>query len=329
MNEFDDVIAKLAILEPTEADQPQPAEAAFANLQQRLDQPVVEPQQIPWLRRFTLMTTQQKWVRAAVGSMLGLLIAFFGLTSSGQALASEFLGLFRVQKFAPISISPEAMANLENMDFEGLMPGEMVWDEEAVEPQPVASIDEAISLAPDALVFVPDLGEPTEIAVGGGGSGTLTVDLAAARAILNIAGVDGTLLPDDLDGADISVATEAGIFIQWDEGNTTMVQMPSPSVSYPGNFDPQPIGQALLQFLGMSESEAVRLSNSIDWTSTLILPVPTGVASFQEVLIWGNPGILMTANDGSGSSVIFETRGNVIMLQGDWSADELIALANG
>ncbi len=327
--EFEDVIAQLAILEPTTEDQPQPADAAFATLQHKLHQPAAEPKSIPWFRRFTLMTTQQKWTQAAVGGMLGLLIAFFGLTTSGQALASEFLGLFRVQKFAPISISPEALANLENMDFEGMVPGEMVWDEEAVEPQQVASLDEAIALAPNAFVFAPDLGEPAEIAVGGAGSGTLTVDLAAARAILNIAGVDGNLLPDDLDGSDISVATEPGIFMRWNEGDTTMVQMPSPSISYPGNFDPQPIGQALLQFLGMSEAEAVRLSNSIDWTSTLVLPVPTDLASFQEVTVQGNPAILITENNGSNSSLIFETSGNVVMLQGNWSADELLELANG
>ncbi len=329
MNEFDDVIAKLAVLEPTKEDQPQAADAAFATLQQRLEQPAAQPQPIPWFRRFTLMTAKQKWTQAAVGGVLGLMIAFFGLTSSGQALASDFLGLFRVQKFAPISISPEALANLENMDFEGMVPGELVWDEEATEPQQVASLDEAIALAPNAFVFAPDLGEPTDVAVGSAGSGTLTVDLAAARAILNIAGVDGNLLPDDLDGSDISVATEPGIFMHWDEGNTTVVQMPSPSVSYPGNFDPQPIGQALLQFLGMSEEEAVRLSNSIDWTSTLILPIPSEFASFQEVTIQGNPGIVITDNEGGESSLIFESGGNLIMMQGNWSADELIDLANG
>lgn len=275
------------------------------------------------------MTTRQKWTNAVAGSVIGLFIAFFGFTSSGQALASDFLGLFRVQKFAPISISPEALANLENMDLEGLYPGEMVWGEEPSEPQMVASIDEAIALAPEAFVFAPDLGEPTEVAVGGAGSGTLTVDLAAARAILGIAGVDGDLLPDSLDGADISASTEDGIFIRWDERDTQLMQVPSPEVNYPSDFDPQPVGQAMLQFLGMSESEAIRLSNSIDWTNTLILPVPSELGSFQEVMVWGTPGILVTANDGAGSSLIFETAGTVVMLSGDYTPDELMALVDG
>lgn len=329
MNEFDDVIAKLAVLEPTKEDQPQAADEAFAALQLRLNEPEAAPQSIPWLRRILTMTTRQKWARATLGGALGLLIAFFGFTTSGQAIAGEFLGLFRVQKFAPISISPEALANLEELDLEGLYPGEVAWDQEPSEPQPVASIDEAIALAPGAFVFTPDLGEPAEIAVGGAGSGTLTVDLAAARAILGMAGVDGNLLPDSLNGADISATTQDGIFMHWEEGDTTLVQMPSPEVNYPNDFDPQPIGQALLQFLGMSEAEAVRLSTTIDWTSTLILPIPAELGSFQEVLISGNPGILVTANDGSGSSIIFETGGTIVMLSGDWSADELIALANG
>ena len=259
MNDFDDVIAKLAILEPDESNQPKPADQAFAQLQRKLEQPAVTVESDSWFRRILDMTTQQKLMRTAMGGVLGLFIAFFAFTAPGQALASDFLGLFRVQKFAPISISPDALANLENLDFEGLYPGEVAWNQEPTEPQKVGTIDEAIAIAPDAFTFAPDLGEPTEIAVGGSGSGTLTVDLAAARAMMGIAGIDGNLLPDSLDGADISVTTQDGIFISWAEGNTHLIQMPSPEVSYPSDFDPQPVGQALLQLLGMSESEAERL----------------------------------------------------------------------
>ena len=329
MNDFDDVIAKLAILEPTQDEQPKPADMALAEVQQRLAEPETAGWQIPWFRRIFIMTTKQRWQQAAVGGVLGLLIAFFALTQSGQALASDFLGLFRVQKFAPISISPEQLANLENLDLEGLFPGEVAWDQEPVEPQKVETIDEAIMMAPASFTFAPDLGEPAEIAVGGSGSGTLTVDLAGARAILNIAGVDGNLLPDSLDGADISVTTHDGIFMQWDEGQTTLVQMPSPEINYPSDFDPQPVGQAVLQLLGMSEDEASRLSNSIDWSNTLILPIPADMASFQEVSVNGSTGILITANEGGESSLIWEAAGNVHMLAGDWSADELLDLVNG
>lgn len=328
MNDFDDVIAQLAILEPAENEQSQPADQAFAALQQRMAQPAAAAD-LPWFRRIFTVTTKQKWQQAAIGGVLGLFIAFFALTQTGQALASDFLGLFRVQKFAPISISPEQLANLENLDLEGLFPGEVVWTQEPVEPQSVGSIAEAIALAPNAFSFAPDLGEPTEVAVGGSGAGTLTVDLAAARAIMGIAGVDGALLPDSLDGADISVATQDGIFMHWAAGDTTFVQMPSPEISYPTDFNPQPVGQAVLQLLGMSEAEASRLSNSIDWSNTLILPIPTDMASFQEVSVNGSTGILITANEGGQSSLIWEAAGNVNMLAGDWSADELIDLANG
>lgn len=275
------------------------------------------------------MTAKQKWQQAAIGGVLGLFIAFFALTQTGQALASDFLGMFRVQKFAPISISPEQLANLENLDVEGLFPGEMVWTQEPNQHQEVDTIEEAIALAPNAFSFAPDLGNPDKIAVGGSGAGTLTVDLVAARAILNIAGVDGTLLPDSLDGADISVNVQDGIVMHWDEGRTTMVQMPSPEINYPSDFDPQPVGQAVLQLLGMSEAEASRMSNSIDWSNTLILPIPSEMASFQEVTVNGMASILITANESGESSLIWESNGNVNMLTGEWSADELIDLANG
>ena len=166
MNDFDDVIAQLAILEPTQDEQPKPADVALSAIQQRVAEPEKFGEQIPWFRRIFIMTTKQKWQQAAIGGVLGLFIAFFALTQTGQALASDFLGMFRVQKFAPISISPEQLANLENLDVEGLFPGEMTWTQEPNEHQEVDTIDEAIALAPNAFTFAPDLGNPDNIAVG-------------------------------------------------------------------------------------------------------------------------------------------------------------------
>ena len=184
-----------------------------------------------------------------------------------------------------------------------------------------------------------------EIAVGGGGDGELVVDLDAARSILSIGGVDPSLLPDDLDGAEITVSTEPGIFTHWEESGINLVQMPSPQINYPTGFDPAPVGQAILQFLGMSEAEAARLSNTIDWTNTLLLPIPQGFGAYQEVSINGNPGLLITTDGSgfeafgegrgdwegeapSGSSLMWEADGMLYMLAGDVDSDILLNLAN-
>ncbi|MEM7798797.1 MAG: DUF4367 domain-containing protein [Chloroflexota bacterium] len=327
---LDDVFDHLARLEPQAHEASPPSAKALSRLKATLDS--TESQRPQWFRRFNnMLTLQQKLMRGTAFAALAIAIAFFGFSPAGQAMASDFLGIFRVQKFAPISISPERLAQLEELDIEGLYPGEVIWSQEPTEPTEVANFaDAAAATGFDARGsdFVNTFGVPENIAVGGNGSATLTVDLPAARTILEVAGVDSTLLPDSLDGAEISVEVGSGIFTDWDERGVTFVQMESPVVNYPNDFDPAPIGQALLQFLGMSEAEAASLSRAIDWTNTLILPIPQDAADFQEVSVNGNPGLLLTSIDGMGNSIMWEENGMVYMLAGDIDAGALIDLAN-
>ena len=358
---IEDVIEKLSTLEPTQGEKPLPAEGngpaaarAFNTLKAALPAETTSPG-IGFGRINSMVTFQQKFARAGAVAVLAVLIAFFGFSPVGQALAGDFLGIFRVQKFAPISISPERLSQLEEMDFEGLYPGEVNWTEKPVDPVAVGSLTEAADMAgfnPLAADLTNNLGQPADIGVAGSGSGELIVDLAAARTILNIAGVDGTLLPDSLDGATIAVDVETGIVASWEQYNTTLMQMPSPQISYPSDFDPAPVGQALLQFLGVEAEEAARLANAIDWTNTLVLPFPQGFGSFEEVTVNGSPGLMITA-DGDFSrfdergrdferefdsdqmpsaplnSLIWESNGMLYMLSADVDKIALLQLADG
>ena len=49
----------------------------------------------------------------------------------------------------------------------------------------------------------------------------------------------------------------------------------------------------------------------------------------QARLLFVRQRALITANEGGESSLIWEAAGNVHMLAGDWSADELLDLVNG
>ena len=53
----------------------------------------------------------------------------------------------------------------------------------------------------------------------------------------------------------------------------------------------------MLQLMGMSPEEAARLSESIDWTTTMVVPIPTDLANVQEVDVDGSTGLLLTANE--------------------------------
>jgi hypothetical protein len=166
-----------------------------------------------------------------------------------------------------------------------------------------------------------------EIFISEGGSAEFTVDEASARALLETANLDPTLLPTDIDGARITVATFNGVEQRWEDG-TTLLQMDSPLVQYPERLDPAVLGEALLQILGLNPLEAGRLARQIDWTSTLLLPIPTDMASFEETTINGTSGIGLSSLDGQFHALIWQENGRLYLLVAAKTMPELAELAN-
>lgn len=269
------------------------------------------------------MNTTRKTILGGVLAVLLLVVGFSFPTT--RALASQFLGIFRVQKFAPVSVSPAQLQMLENLAMDdGLYPGEITFADDGIVAQSFDDLATAAAFAQSEStsfygVRTLENSAPSEIYVEGGGTATLTVNLEGARALLEAINADPSVLPDSLDGQDVTADTDVIMAQMWDDG-TTLVQMPSPVFNYPTDVDPAPIGQALLQLLGMEEGEAIRLSNSIDWTNTLLMPIPTEFASFREVPIDGTTGLLIEALEG-GETVLMWQNGNMVYLLSHESMD--------
>lgn len=323
MNEdHQDVLDKLSLLTPGPQDAPRPARQALAQLNNRL------PRRQSWATRLSRLffAPQRQWATAVATLIVvfGIAFAFPGF----RAAASDFLGLFRVQKFTAVSISPDQIAILQEVAELGIMPGEVEITEEPGELQPVATLSEAQNrTGMTAVHTLPTLGSPSQIAISSGGSGQLTIDLEGARAILAAAGLAPDLLPDNLDNARVMVAIFAGVQQQWDSG-VTLLQTESPVVEYPDDLDPVVLGEALLQLLGMDALQAERLAARIDWTSTLLLPIPQDIASFNEVTVNGDSALALTSLNGSGGVLLWQQNGIVHLLIGArQSTFELIELA--
>jgi hypothetical protein len=106
------------------------------------------------------------------------------------------------------------------------------------------------------------------------------------------------------------------------------MQGPSPVVTYPPGIDPVVMGQALLQVLGMDAASAAQVAQSIDWTSTLLMPVPTQFATYSEVSVGGATGVALTPLDGTEQTgLIWQRGGSIYMLNSALSADDLVDLA--
>jgi len=104
------------------------------------------------------------------------------------------------------------------------------------------------------------------------------------------------------------------------------MQAESPLVEYPDDIDPTVLGEALLQVLGTEPREAHRIANSIDWASTLLLPIPNEIVTFSEVIVDGVNGVALEPLDGEGGSLLWQKDGKMYMLSGQGSVDELLSL---
>ena len=318
-----EVLEQLAVLAPVEAEKPMSPPEALKRFKSRAKSPGT-----PGVLNARRTRTMTKRRYAAVGLtfviVLGVLMAF----PSVRAAAGDFLGLFRVQKFAPISVSPRQLALLEQLSEQDMMPGEFVSTQEPGEPERVESLSEASERAGYRIRTLPFRQELDEIYVTGAGSGYVIVNLAGARAIVEAAGADPLLLPDSLEGARIDVHVYQAVQQLFRDGYTLM-QTQSPEISYPPGVDPTLLGEAVLQVLGMDADSARRTAGTIDWTSTLLLPIPQEMGTYREVTISGGPGVLIEPiNPDEDPAVMWQRDGILYMLTGPVFSEDLIQQAN-
>jgi hypothetical protein len=255
---------------------------------------------------------QFRYAALATAAMLVVALMFPPV----QTWAAQVLGLFRVQR---VTVIPVDFSSFSSFDEEGgTLMSEMLSDDvkgEAIgEHKQVGSWDEARTEAGFAVRAPAYFDEaPAEIQVMGGVKMDITLDAERIRTLVSALGRDDISIPDSLDGAVMNVDVPQGVQAQWGdcsykneirEGEaaqepvdcTNLVQIPSPSVTTPPDLDMQAMGQLYLQVLGMSEAEAADFSANLDWTSTLVIPVPRDEGEYREVSVDGVQGTLVRSN---------------------------------
>jgi len=157
-------------------------------------------------------------------------------------------------------------------------------------------------------------------------------------------------LPASLDGARISVDIPTGVVSiygecsrlaprgsegprrAWSPDCVTLTQIPSPSVSMPPEVNMAALAEIGLQIAGMSADEARAFSRRIDWTSTLVLPIPRNAVVNEEVQVDGVAGQLLSYSAPGGErgdyTIIWAKGGMLYSLTGYNGAARGLELAN-
>jgi hypothetical protein len=261
----------------------------------------------------------KKWFAFPVvryGAIAILALAMLMAFPTTRALAGKLLNLFRVQQ---VVILPIDSANLEDMSgnqsfgsqLSQLISSSTIVTDKREEPVFVATAAEANHIA-GFNVRLPEEMPLSYISVTDSAAFTMKIDRAKAQSLLEGAGRADLSLPDSIDGAEVSISIPASVStafglcpdpkateeIQGDVRNLypdciIFAQMPSPIVDVPEGMDLAQLAQIGLEFSGMSHAEAAAFTGSVDWKTTLVIPVPRNSTTSTDMSIDGVNGKLI------------------------------------
>ena len=284
----------------------------------RFNQQTLTQKETPIMKKLFAMPL----IRYGIPAILALTLIF--AFPSARAFAGELLNLFRVQHVTVVPIDFTGMEQLNGAvgnNISQLISESITMKKKPGDPISVATAAEASQLA-GFNVRAPQGQTPSRISVMSGASFTITIDRAKAQALLDEAGRSDLVLPEEVDGADVSVNIPSSVSIAFgtcpepsSESETAremkretetsgspgrvykdciiFAQIPSPEVSAPASLDIAKLAQLGLEFTGMTADEAAQFTNTVDWTSTLIVPIPKNAASYQQVSVDGVTGTLI------------------------------------
>jgi hypothetical protein len=149
---------------------------------------------------------------------------------------------------------------------------------------------------------------------------SFVVNAEQMNALLKEVGYGDIQIPAGLDGREVKVEMQAGVVTAFGECQealrqmphdpdgpaidemqarmygrdcNVLSQMPSPVVSGPEGLDLTELGRAYLQLLGYSDEDAAQVAATIDWTSTLVVPLPASEATYDQVAVDGVTGTMI------------------------------------
>jgi hypothetical protein len=302
------------------------------------------------------------WVGAVAATILLVGLAF----PSGRSLAQRFLATLRVEKVQPVRLDFSALDGnrpLQEMFSQMLSDKVVVTAKE--KSQPAATVGDASELAGFAVKTISARTDAPTLTVEGQHAFHLTMDRTRMQDILDEAGRGDLALPAAMDGATVSVNIPRSVRLEYGNcphehdtpaqpaanseatessagkpGATlkaaswsnclALVEAPSPQVNFPSDLNIQQLAEIAFQLSGMSATESRQLAQTIDWKSTLVLPMPRGAGSYTQVQVGGAQGTLIHGSSRRGPDyvLIWVKNGIIYGLVGHGDSSDAVALAN-
>ena len=294
-----------------------------------------------------LPARRSRWAPALATAAGVAAVALAFTVPAVRVAAQNALDLFRVRSFAAVEIDPSRLDKLRALhDQTEEDPSMTVFDKPDVLQDPGKPVDyPSADLAGDAA-GLPGLRRPagqlpgglrfTKATVTGDGLVRLTIRTEKLRKVIDLLGLTDVRVPDQLDGQQITVHMPRVVTQEFENGKTRLelVEANSPEVSLPPGADIRQLGEIGLRILGLDADEAHRVAGTIDWRSTLVVPVPTTAESFRQVSVNGNKGLFIRCEvpteDGQrrrGALLLWSEGDRVLGMQSNLPGEDILDVA--
>lgn len=277
------------------------------------------------------------WLRAAAGPALAA-AAVAGLLAipAVRASAQSFLALFRATNFVAVEVDSNRLAALEapHLDLTSLLAENVQVVRDPGPAQPALSLEQAAAAAGYELKvprWLPAGARIIEISISGEGVARVTANGTRLQQVMDALGITDLDVPPGLDGQILTVRVPRGVMVRYEHSSrrTRFFQAPAPEVAMPAAIDLAALGEIGLRILGLPADEAREFARVIDWNSTLIVPLPSGVRSMRRVEISGNSGIAVEYTDASHTNmVLWSDSGRVFGIVSLQEMSDVLEMAN-
>jgi hypothetical protein len=263
---------------------------------------------------------------AASLAAVSVALAFPGVRAGAQA----FLDLFRIDSVVGVSVDARQLRELTSsgLDIEALLGGAIEPLTPPADPVTVASTTAGFDVIEPAW-------RPVGLELAGGEvlgaqAARMTLDMASLELVLDLLGIDDLTVPQGFDGEDVTVRMPSIVTLDYAGGDgqrVEFVQALSPEIALPDGFDLPAIAEIALRIAGADREQAYELAWTIDWRSTLIMPVPAGDAAFERIDIGGHEGVAVTPNNAAGAMLFWADGDHVYALAGTPGLQALVDMA--
>jgi hypothetical protein len=271
---------------------------------------------------------RRNWVALMAAAVLLALL----ILPNASALADQFLSLFRVQQFQPVSIDPRDFASHPLPGIQDFGPWQL--SSNSLSTRENLTLVQAQRLVTFHIVqpgnLPRGLNQYPAFTVLTGGQLTFTFSAAKTHDYLVRNGHGNMTIPANLDGAKYIVSVASGVEMNYGsrEKEFLVIEIPSPTIHTASNASLNELRDFMLSLPNLPPQLVAQL-RQIDLNSgTIPIPVPPQFTA-QRITVHGSPGLLLADNTPIGGALVWQTHGMIYALGGNiGDAAQLLAVAN-